>query len=213
MFEDYIRITLLKIAPVLFALTFHEWAHGVVATRLGDPTPGMLGRVTLNPIRHLDPIGTIAFFITGMFGWAKPVPVNPRNLRHPSRDMMFVALAGPAANLVLALVGAVAYKFMLNADYVHGATSSFFVVPLFSMVKISIVVNVALAVFNLLPIPPLDGSRVVSHFLPMDKAIGYSRLEPYGFLILIVLLYTGIINLVVSPIVFHAVKFLVAGAV
>ncbi|MBI5560446.1 MAG: site-2 protease family protein [Deltaproteobacteria bacterium] len=210
---DYIRVMLLKIPAILFALTFHECAHGWVATRLGDPTPGMLGRVTLNPLRHLDFVGTIALFVTGMFGWAKPVPINPRNFRNPSRDMMMVALAGPAANLFLALASAVIYKFMLNASYAPGVASSFFVGPLFAMVKISIIVNVALAVFNLLPVPPLDGSRVLSHFLPAGKALGYSRLEPYGFLILVALITTGVVNTVVSPLVFYTVKLLVSGAV
>ncbi|MBI5599259.1 MAG: site-2 protease family protein [Deltaproteobacteria bacterium] len=209
--EEYIKILLIKAPPILFALTVHEWAHGLAAVRLGDLTPRMLGRVSLNPLVHLDLVGTAALFLTGMFGWAKPVPINPHNFKNPSRAMMFVALAGPLANLALAAVFSLAYKGIVAGGYMRAIDSSTVLWPVFFMLRISIIVNISLAVFNLIPIPPLDGSRVLAHFLPADKAAGYSKIEPYGFMILIALLYTGVIGRVVSPLVFYTVRLMVWG--
>lgn len=210
MIEDYLQRIMLLIPPVLLALSAHECAHGWVAGRLGDPTARMLGRVTLNPIKHLDPIGTLAIFLTGLFGWAKPVPVNPRNFRDPTRAMMWVALAGPATNLFLAAVFAGVFKVMV-AYGGAGFASSSVTGPLFLMVWISVRLNVALAIFNMLPLPPLDGSKVLTHLLPTDKAISFSKLEPYGFVILMVLIMTGIVHEVMSPLIMITVKLLIGG--
>lgn len=211
MFQDYIQRLLLTAPPILLALTVHECAHAWVAYRMGDPTAKMLGRVTLNPIKHLDPIGTIALFLSGMFGWAKPVPINPRNFRDISKGMMLVALAGPASNLCLAAVFAILYKLFTLAGGGLSAAAPQVYKPLFIMVELSIVLNVSLAVFNLVPIPPLDGSRVLSNLLPANKALALSRVEPYGFMILIILITTGIINRFVSPLVFLMVGLLTGG--
>ncbi len=211
--EEFIRITLLKVPPILLALTVHECAHAWVATRLGDHTARMLGRVTLNPVKHLDPIGTIVLFLSGMFGWAKPVPVNPLNFRDPSRGMMWVSVAGPGANLFLAAVFALIYRLLNIGGYTLSVMGSPVLGPLFIMIKFSIIINVSLAIFNMIPVPPLDGSKVLSHFLAADKALGYARIEPYGFLILMVLIVTGIVGKILSPIVLYTVNLLVWGGV
>ncbi len=213
MMEEFIRITLLKVPPILLALTVHECAHAWVATRLGDHTARMLGRVTLNPVKHLDPIGTIVLFLSGMFGWAKPVPVNPLNFRDPSRGMMWVSVAGPGANLFLAAVFALIYRLLNIGGYTLSVMGSPVLGPLFIMIKFSIIINVSLAIFNMIPVPPLDGSKVLSHFLAADKALGYARIEPYGFLILMVLIVTGIVGKILSPIVLYTVNLLVWGGV
>lgn len=212
MFQEYLQRILLTAPPILLALTVHECAHAWVAYRMGDPTARMLGRVTLNPLKHLDPVGTIALFLSGMFGWAKPVPINPRNFRHLSRSMMLVSLAGPLSNLTLAAVFAIVHKVFIIMG--AGLLMSFPGVykPLFVMVELSIILNISLAVFNLVPIPPLDGSKVVSAVLPPDKAFAFSRIEPYGFIILIVLIMSGVLNRFVSPLVFLMVGLLTGGA-
>jgi len=211
MFESYIQRILLLAPPVLLALTVHECAHAWVADRLGDPTARVMGRVTLNPLKHLDAIGTIALFLSGMFGWARPVPVNPRNFRDPSRGMMIVSLAGPASNIALAALFAVAYKVFLALGPSLVATQPGMVRPLFIMVELGVLINVSLAVFNMVPIPPLDGSKVLSHFLGPSRAFAFARIEPYGFIILLVLITTGMINRVVSPVVFALVGLLTGG--
>lgn len=211
MFETYLQKLLLNIPPVLLALTVHECAHAWAAYKLGDPTAKMLGRVSLNPFVHLDPIGTIALFLTGMFGWARPVPVTVRNFRNIPRGMMLTAVAGPLANLALAAASAIFYK--LFADVAGPYLGQYPAVynPLFIMIEISIVMNVSLAVFNMIPIPPLDGSRVLSYLLPARKAYAFSRLEPYGFMILILLMTTGVINRVLSPFVVVLTRLLTGG--
>lgn len=211
MFEDYIQRMILLAPPILLALTVHECAHAWVASRLGDQTARMLGRVTLNPLKHLDPIGTLALFLSGMFGWAKPVPVNPRNFRHISRGMMLVALAGPLSNIFLAGISAGVYKFFLILGPSFMAKAPGIYEPLFIMVRLSLILNVSLAVFNMLPVPPLDGSKVLTYLLPPNQAFAFSRIEPYGFIILLMLIVTGVISTVISPLIFFMVGILTGG--
>ena len=180
--------------PVLFAITAHEAAHGYAARHFGDDTAWKLGRVTLNPIPHIDPMGTILmplllYFATSgafLFGYAKPVPVRFGNLRHPKRDMVWVALAGPGANLVMALIwGALFY--VLHAA---GITEVFFL----KMCQGGLLVNVVMFAFNLFPLPPLDGGRIVVGLLPLKQAMAFSRIEPYGFFIVMALVVTGLVS-------------------
>jgi Zn-dependent protease len=190
--------------PLLFAVTVHEVAHGWVARRLGDPTAMMLGRLTLNPIKHIDPLGTLLIpalllimHAPFLFGWAKPVPVTWQNLRNPKRDMALVAAAGPGANLAMALLWALVAKLGL----VLAPTIGGLALPMVLMGKVGITFNLVLMVLNLLPLPPLDGGRVLVGLLPGPLAWKVSRIEPYGFAILLVLLVTGgLAYLIVPPI-------------
>ncbi|MFC1750267.1 site-2 protease family protein [Pseudomonadota bacterium] len=188
--------------PVLFAITVHEVAHGWVARRLGDPTAYMMGRLTLNPLKHIDPIGTVVVPLAlvlleagFVFGWAKPVPVAWKNLKNPKRDMALVALAGPMANLLMALFWAVVVKIGLLLL----ATVPFAAEPLIYMGSAGITINVVLMVLNLLPLPPLDGGRIMTGILPNNLAYPFARLEPYGLFILIGLLATGLLGQVIGP--------------
>ncbi len=193
--------------PVIFAITLHEAAHGYVARHFGDPTAFRMGRVSLNPIRHIDLIGTIVLplvilvmssFLGGsgiLFGWAKPVPVNFSALRNPKRDMFWVAAAGPAANLVMAIAWAVIVKIALSAP------QNAFTLPASLMGDAGIAVNVVLMVLNLLPILPLDGGRITVSLLPERLALSFARLEPFGFPILLVLLFTNVLGLILDPVV------------
>ncbi|HWS01953.1 MAG TPA: site-2 protease family protein [Gammaproteobacteria bacterium] len=187
--------------PLLFAITVHEAAHGWMARRLGDRTAEMLGRLTLNPIKHIDPIGTVLvpaiLLIAGgfIFGWAKPVPVDPRNLAHPRRDMAAVAAAGPMANLVMALIWALIAKLGL----VLTPTMPWVGVPLLLMGKTGIFLNSILMVLNLLPLPPLDGGRVLVGLLPDRLADKVASIEPYGMFILVGLMITGFLGQVIGP--------------
>ncbi len=211
MFEEYLQRIILITPPILLALTVHECAHAWVADRLGDPTARMLGRITLNPIKHLDPIGALALFLTGMFGWAKPVPINPGNFKDPARDTLWVSIAGPATNLFLAAVFALIYRLFMVGEVPLSTGGVDIYGPLFIMVELSIVLNIGLAVFNMIPVPPLDGSKVLQGLLPPDKAIQYARLEPYGFLILILLIFTGILHKVISPVIIITTRILTGG--
>lgn len=191
------------ILPLLFAITVHEAAHGWVAKRLGDPTAERLGRLTLNPIKHIDPIGTILIpllllLVSGgrfAFGYAKPVPVTWENLRHPKRDMAIVAAAGPGANLLMA----VGWAVVARSGYLLAETVPWLALPLATMGEFGIVINAVLLVLNLLPLPPLDGGRVAVGLLPGPLAWSLSRLEPYGFWILLLLLVTGALAFVIHP--------------
>ena len=212
MLEDFILKTLLTAPPILFALTVHECAHAWTAYRMGDPTAMMLGRVTLNPLKHLDPVGTLALFLSGMFGWAKPVPINPRNFRNISRGLTLVALAGPLSNLALAAFFAGVYKLLLLGGMtIVSSVGPAVYKPVFMMVELSVLLNVSLAVFNLIPIPPLDGSRVLSNFIPARQALAYARFEQYGFMVLMLLIVTGVINRIVSPLVYLTAGLLTGG--
>ncbi|MCB5184731.1 site-2 protease family protein [Methylobacillus gramineus] len=185
--------------PVIFAITVHEAAHGYAAKHFGDTTAQSLGRITLNPIKHIDPIGTIlvpALLVlsgTGfLFGWAKPVPVDYARLRDPKRDMRWVAAAGPASNFAMAIFWALVFKFssILPADLA---------VPVAYMGQAGILVNVVLMVLNLLPLPPLDGGRIAVSLMPNHMAYKFAQLERYGFIILLVLMFTGILSKIMMP--------------
>ena len=213
-FHSIITNFIIQAPPFLLAISCHEAAHGWMADRLGDDTARMLGRVTLNPIKHLDPMGTLVFFLTMAtmsigFGWARPVPVTSRKFLNPRRDWLWVALAGPAANLVLAAVSAVALHVLLGA--VNTSTLSAqgnIIVPIALMLRMSVYINVLLAIFNLLPVYPLDGSHVVEGLLPVRQAMHFSRLKPYGFFILLALIFTGLIDKVLFPLVFLVTRVL-----
>jgi Zn-dependent protease len=187
--------------PVLLAITLHEVAHGRMALQLGDSTAKSLGRLSLNPLRHVDPIGTLVvpivlFFVGGfVFGWAKPVPVDFRRLRKPKRDMALVALAGPGANLIMA----VAWAVVMGISYDVAESVPWAGVPLFYMGIAGININVVLCVLNLLPVPPLDGSRVLSGLLPDAFGAQMARLEPFGLVILLLLLATGLLGTILTP--------------
>jgi len=191
----------LLVVPVLMAVTFHEAAHGYVANWLGDPTARLAGRLTLNPFKHLDIIGTLAFLLTRMIGWAKPVPVNPRYFRDPVKGMMLVALAGPAMNFLLAVCFALAVRAIeyLGAGVTRGTVAYQILEPLIYMCAAGVTVNLALGVFNLLPVPPLDGSNVLAAFLPPHLAGRYLEFGRFGFLLLIVLAVAGVLGKLILP--------------
>ncbi|MFA7556800.1 MAG: site-2 protease family protein [Hydrogenophaga sp.] len=193
-FAQIIQTVAVYAIPVLFAITVHEAAHGYAARHFGDNTATLMGRVTLNPVKHIDPVGTILmplllYFATSgafLFGYAKPVPVNFSHLRHPKRDMVWVALAGPASNFVQALAWAVLF-FVLVAS---GINERFFL----EMAKAGVLVNLVMWAFNLFPLPPLDGGRILVGLLPWKQAHAVSRIEPYGFFIVMALVIAGIVG-------------------
>jgi len=191
------------VIPVIFAVTVHEVAHGWVASQFGDQTARSMGRLTLNPIKHIDPVGTIVvpaimYFTSGfIFGWAKPVPINWRNLGHPRRDMAIVAIAGPAANLLMLLFWAMSAKIIM----LLGNDSNHLTQLLFIMCNIGIMINIVLMILNLFPILPLDGGRVLTAMLPRNLAISFSRMEPYGLIILVVLLLSGVLWKILLPVI------------
>ncbi|MEO8021873.1 site-2 protease family protein [Polaromonas sp.] len=193
-FANLIQTVAIYALPVLFAITVHEAAHGYVARYFGDNTAWMLGRVTLNPAKHIDPVGTILMPLllyvatsgTFLFGYAKPVPVQFGNLRNPKRDMIWVALAGPGANLAQALLWGIAFYLLQGA----GITEPFFL----KMCQAGILVNIVMLVFNLFPLPPLDGGRVLVGLLPWKQAELVSRIEPWGFFIVMALVISRVIT-------------------
>lgn len=198
--------------PTVFAIVLHELAHGVVARRLGDDTAERAGRLTLNPIPHIDPVGTIVlpaallFLHLPVFGYARPVPVDFSKLRNGRRGMMEVAAAGPLTNFMIAVMSAFALRLVL--PFADGRLGTALIRPLALMLGVSVVINVALAVFNLFPLLPLDGGRVVAGILPLRLAVGFARLEKYGFLILLVLLYNNSVQRVINPVINALVRML-----
>jgi len=200
LFSSPERIALAAI-PMILAITLHEAAHGYVARQFGDSTAWMLGRVTLNPLKHIDPLGTVIvpalMLLAGtgfLFGWAKPVPVNFGNLRHPKRDMLWVAAAGPASNFVMALGWAIVYGLASGGGPLQSAGVQF-------MGFVGVLINISLMVLNLLPIPPLDGGRIAVSLLPHSLAAPFARIEPFGFIILLLLLATGVLGTLMMPFV------------
>ncbi|MFT5426760.1 MAG: Zn-dependent protease [Gammaproteobacteria bacterium] len=200
---DLLSTLFVFVIPVIFAVTVHEVAHGWVASQFGDQTAKSMGRLTLNPIKHIDLIGTILvpaimYFTSGfIFGWAKPVPVNWRNLRHPRRDMAIVAIAGPAANLLMLLIWAMTAKVIT----LLGSDSNQLAQLLLIMCGIGITINTILMILNLFPLLPLDGGRIATAMLPRNLAISFSKLEPYGLIILVGLLVSGILWKILLPII------------
>ena len=203
---DLVQKFAYSVIPVILAITLHEAAHGYVANRLGDPTARLLGRVTANPLKHVDPIGTllvpgIMLLTSGfLFGWAKPVPVAMNNLKRPIRDMGIVAAAGPISNIVMALLWALFLKLQLVTNVGH----EFFV----KMALAGIVWNVALAALYLLPMPPLDGGRILVAVLPRPLGEMVSRIEPYGLFIMLALIFTGLLGKVLWPMITFGRNFI-----
>ena len=214
-FDGIIRGISIWAIPVVFAVVLHEVAHGFVADRLGDDTARWMGRLTLNPVKHIDPLGTVVIPLLllvmhspFLFGYAKPVPIDFRKLRHPKRDMVWVALAGPVTNLLLAIFSATllyaAARMPVSADWIRQWLAQ--------TCQASILINMVLCVFNLLPLPPLDGGRVAVGLLPGGASYALSRLEPYGFLIVVVLLMTGLLQGIIGPLVMGGSRLLIGWA-
>ena len=211
----FIQSLAISALPIIFAITLHEAAHGYVARLFGDPTAWMLGRISANPLRHIDPVGTllvpaiivftsyVALDSVFIFGWAKPVPVNFGRLRNPKRDMLWVAGAGPAANLAMALLWALVFKLVTLMPF-HDYS-----LALAEMARIGISVNIGLMVLNLLPLPPLDGGRIAVSLLPYPLAVRFAQLERWGFAILLVLLFTGLLSDIMRPFVATLKKMII----
>ena len=199
--EQFFLKLSIMLVPALMAITCHEVSHGYIADKFGDNTARSLGRLTLNPIKHLDIIGTLMIFIVGI-GWAKPVPVNYNNLRHPKRDMMWVAAAGPVTNFALAFFSALAMRLLVSASsgIPDASPLAAFIDPTTMMLAFSVYINLMLGIFNLIPVPPLDGGRVAVGLLPHSLSMTLSRVEPFGMIIIIALVFfTDVFSYVIAP--------------
>lgn len=205
-FAEAIKRMAVAFVPLMLGIILHEVAHGWMAARRGDPTATQLGRITLNPLPHIDPMGLGLFVLTSLtgpfvFGWAKPVPINPRYFKNPVTDIMLVSFAGPAANFLLAVLFAIGLRVFLGSfPYVEWHTNTVWYY-FFYMLQTGVAINLTLGWFNLMPIPPLDGSKILWGLLPASIAGPYMGLERYGFLIIMLLLMTGIFGLVLFPLV------------
>ena len=210
--ENFLLKLSIMLVPGLMAITFHEVSHGFIAYRFGDNTARGLGRLTLNPIKHLDIIGTIMIIVVGI-GWAKPVPVNFNNLRNPKQDMIRVAAAGPLTNMIIALLSALLIRIIvpMTEPLPDSSWLQIFLEPILLMLAFSIYINLLLAIFNLLPLPPLDGGRVLMGLLPYRQAAALGKIEPYGMIIIIVLVFfTDLFRYTILPLLGAAVH-LIAG--
>ena len=203
------------LVPAMLGIILHEVAHGWAAARLGDPTARSMGRLTLNPLPHIDPVGLLCFVLTSLsgafvFGWAKPVPVDPRYFRNPVKGMMAVALAGPLTNFLLAVAFALLLTLVLHVVPMAFLESWGGTEYLLKSLQVGVLINLSLGWLNLLPIPPLDGSKVVAYFLPRDWAWRYLRVERWGFVILIVLIVAGVLNSILVPLIWGSAEGLLA---
>ena len=203
------------LVPAMLGIILHKVAHGWAAARLGDPTARSMGRLTLNPLPHIDPVGLLCFVLTSLsgafvFGWAKPVPVDPRYFRNPVKGMMAVALAGPLTNFLLAVAFALLLTLVLHVVPMAFLESWGGTEYLLKSLQVGVLINLSLGWLNLLPIPPLDGSKVVAYFLPRDWAWRYLRVERWGFVILIVLIVAGVLNSILVPLIWGSAEGLLA---
>jgi Zn-dependent protease len=210
--EDFFLKVSVMLVPALMAITCHEVSHGFIADRFGDRTARYMGRLTLNPLKHLDIVGTLMVFLVGI-GWAKPVPVNFNNLRHPKRDMIWVGAAGPVTNFCLATISALALRgFVAFATVVPGdPLVQMFIDPISMMLAFSVYINLVLGIFNLIPVPPLDGGRVMVGLLPYRQSVAYAGIEKYGMIgiILIVIFFPRVLSYVIAPPLYFGLNVLI----
>lgn len=210
--EDFFLKVSVMLVPALMAITCHEVSHGFIADRFGDRTARYMGRLTLNPLKHLDIVGTLMIFLVGI-GWAKPVPVNFNNLRHPKRDMIWVGAAGPVTNFILATISAMALRGFVafGTTFSGDAMTQMFINPIALMLAFSVYINLVLGIFNLIPVPPLDGGRVMVGLLPYRQSVAYAGIERYGMIgiILIVIFFPRVLSYVIAPPLYFGLNVLI----
>lgn len=210
--DDFFFKLSIMLVPGMLAIVCHEVSHGFIANYYGDPTARIMGRLTLNPIKHIDIFGTLMIFVVGI-GWAKPVPVVFENLRNPKKDMIWVAAAGPITNILLAITSSLILRSIIafGNTTAHGSPAAMFIEPVVLMLAFSVYINLLLAIFNMIPLPPLDGGRIMVGLLPLRQAQALSRVEPYGMIIIIALVFfTNIFSSILAPLLNIAVH-LIAG--